>query len=579
MKQLKITQRNVFITLALILLMAYVPQYFSDFIGDDISRIQDHWETLSLSNLHFHPLGDRPVLLVSIWADINLFQLTPGLMKLENVLLLILIANLMFSLANTLSEKFNIQINEIYSTLIIFIFCLHPLVTQVVDHVVQRGILLTTIFGLSATILLLKSEAQLKTRNGLLALLFWILAILSKPNIVFLLLVWIYLFHQLNFNKIIKNLLPFFLTILIPIYLYFWGNFNSQSYTGGITSWDYFLAQGEVIFTYLRLALFPVGLKFNHDFLYIHPVSFYPYFLFWIFYAFVLYAVFKFIKPSIIAFIFSCSFIALIPESSFFAIMHFIFEHRFFLPLLFITLGFVLLTGRMRPSVTGVILSLIVFIFFSLTIKRNMEVRLWSDWAEQELSHTCNVLFLQHTLTARLIKRGEIKNLGRAISSLENCSSVSPSFIANKSLYKLAATSGISTHEIDQLKEFLHSDNNLAPEVRIVVTGSVEKILQDKGLLQGNSCLMEDFYAVQLRQLSRQLPFTVSLMKNYLRFSQMCLKTLEQKNTGDEEFQRYKIRTILYYYFNKNDNLLKKDLERKHGSNRYDYLLELYNSK
>lgn len=561
-----------------VLIFAYSPQFTADFIGDDIGRIKEQWNTFTLGNIYDHAIGDRPALLVSIWFDINVLKLTPGLMRLENLFLLSLILILMFKIAKSISEITDIKIHPLFTAMILFTFALHPLNTQTIGHVIQRGILLSSLFSLISTHLLLKIKFHIRSTDYLWAILFWILALLSKPNIAFIPIAWFILFRHIGIKVKLREILPFVLLLAIPVFLYKIGQYNQQATSSPVTSLIYFFTQAKIILLYLKLLIFPVGQKFNHDIIPNLPIAILPALTLWFTYLGALLIFYKFLKHRIAAVFFICSFLALMPESSFFPILHYSFEHRLFTPMIFLFLAFPFIKHFNKQKLALALIPICIC-YSILTFKRNKEVQKLADWATTELKHTCNVVYMQNWFTTQLIFLGEYEKLGAALNELKKCPNQSMALYVNTLMYEIAVEDGLPEELLNKLKYFLHSESQINLEARTLMLNGLRDILIKKGMMKDSMCLYEDLLSIQLKFLKSALPSSLQLIKDYINVANLCLAEFDNSDSSRDQFQKFKIRVIMHHYFGKKDLFLKSDLDKAPINEKYDYLRKLYNEK
>ena len=188
----KLSSDSVFLLVVFVLLcLSYFPLWNGDFIGDDIGRIQQLPKSQAFDIL-MSELGDRPLLSVSVWLDRFFFGMTPGMMRLESLVMISGLALLMRKIVRQMTDLHNQTTEFSWQDLVIILIVLHPLHSQTVGHVIQRGIILSTVGSLLATYWLVKARFEFKSIFMKYALLTWILALLCKPNIAFFPFFWIF---------------------------------------------------------------------------------------------------------------------------------------------------------------------------------------------------------------------------------------------------------------------------------------------------------------------------------------------------------------------------------------------------
>lgn len=160
------------------------------------------------------------------------------------------------------------------------LFVAHPLQTQAVTYVNQRFTSLTTLFYLSALLLYINARTTRRPTTRwscyVLALLITVVAMKTKAiafTLPFMIFLYDYFFLEGGWRQRLRWSAPFALTLLvIPGTLYwlvatdgiddprnrFEQSINLANFTG-TSQWDYLRTQFNVIVTYLRMFLLPVG--------------------------------------------------------------------------------------------------------------------------------------------------------------------------------------------------------------------------------------------------------------------------------------------------------------------------------
>lgn len=166
-------------------------------------------------------------------------------------------------------QKYTLDINRIafYAAMI---FLCHPVQTQAVSFITQRAVLMASMCYVSTILLYFKLRLTGQRRYAPMALIFMVMGMLSKENMMtvplMLLLSETMLFNNQKIEKSIKGLLPFFVVAgLLPFV--FW--FDQSSSILGLKSqivsrqFDgfYFLQEIKGLVTYLKLFLWPDPLR------------------------------------------------------------------------------------------------------------------------------------------------------------------------------------------------------------------------------------------------------------------------------------------------------------------------------
>jgi len=336
--------------------------------------------------------------------DVFGYHLVNVCVHIINAILVWFFVILLFESPRMREEKIT-RHKEWLALLTALIFLTHPIATQAVAYIAQRFASLATLFYLCSICLYLKGRISKQV---------WFLAgsaltagfgMLTK-EIVFTLPLMIVALECYFFNaqaiKALKwrfaALILLFLSI-VPLLWQF--QFDvvllkiqpSQSHFSDVVSIvTYSLTQPRVLWTYIRLLVFPVGQNLDYDFAVSHSLFEASVFLSLIGLMALVWICFKFYRKNVLlSFGMAWFFITILVESSIIPIRHVIFEHRMYLP----SVGFSLVSvmvlyqicqiGAKIPFDRKFIIlgSLVVIMFCVLTIQRNKvwqtQIALWED--------------------------------------------------------------------------------------------------------------------------------------------------------------------------------------------------------
>ena len=171
----------------------------------------------------------------------------------------------------------------------------------------------------------------------LVSILSFLLALTAKPNTIFLpfIIIIIVLFLKLlDFKTLLKLLIPFFLLILLPVFFYVSG--ENLQYRGPST-FEYIQMQMQVILFYFQKYFIPIDLQFYYPFnndisQLINSLT--PLFAL-VHISLLIFALWLYTKRHAEGLLIILGYLCLAPESSFFAIMHPVFDHRNYMAFLF----------------------------------------------------------------------------------------------------------------------------------------------------------------------------------------------------------------------------------------------------
>lgn len=572
-------QKNNFVfffTILITLIVCYFPQLCGDYLGDDVGRIYDMPSDPQIAwTQMYESLGDRPLLCISIWVDRFIFKFDVFGMRLESLFFLALLCLGLRSLVNLISIDLKQPINPIFRDGLLLIFALHPLNTQAVGHIVQRGILFSTLLCVYGTWLLLKCNGNPRKIEWKVSLLLWSLALLAKPNIAFMPIWWAVMLYLGGHKKNIPFLIIFGIMLFIPTISYVWGGYNVQDPSQKLSTWLYFVTQGRALLSYFKLMILPWPLHFIHDFPGARPGEFLGFFL-WLFYISGLVILWIKSKNKALNLFITGGFLAFLPESSFFPIIHNFFEHRTFTPMMFFMTGLSFIGLQVNKKWPIAILSIISVSASAVTLVRSLQVQHYDKWVLHDMNPTsCEVPYYVFYVSHVLIKRGQIEAAERVYEKVNHCphnevvSKLIPAQIA------LIRTKAKDPSVIKTIKEALHTNRYAICTIRNVSNEMLFNELAKNNVPDG-PCILEDVIAQQLKFLAH---FHVSCKKSlqyYLLSSGYCLREI-----GEDKLRKYqalKIRTILYVYFGKKDETLEKELSLSPDDAQHEYLRQLYRS-
>jgi Tfp pilus assembly protein PilF len=273
------------------------------------------------------------------------------------------------------------------------IFLCHPLQTQAVTYVVQRLACLATFFYLAAMVFYARTRLDGDRKSFVLALFFAVAAMFAKEisvTLPLMILGWELIFFgrdRTMTRRRLAYLLPILCTLFIIPALYQHGHYkDSQIIQPLLSPADYFCTQLNVIRTYLRLLLLPVGQNFYHDYRVAHGLGeMRTLASLFLLSAIVLAGIYFLKRQRLIAFGIFWFFLALSVESGFIPISDVIFEHRLYLPMpgfaMVVATVAVIVFGRTRQAVVS--LSILIVVLSILTYHRNIvwqsKLSLWQD--------------------------------------------------------------------------------------------------------------------------------------------------------------------------------------------------------
>ncbi|MBP9853317.1 MAG: tetratricopeptide repeat protein [Candidatus Omnitrophica bacterium] len=276
-------RRIVYLSIFLLGFLIYANVLNGEFVSDDYVCIVDNdsIKSLDLSDIY---TSYRTRFLTGLTFALNysVYQLDVTGYHIVNILFHILAACLVFTflrwlfktpaLISTVSESAAFQI----STASAFIFLCHPIQTQGVAFITQRAVALGTCFYLVALIGYLKGRITGRNRFMVMGFCAMLLGMISKemtltiPIMIFLMEVFLLdgLSRRTFFG--LRKVWPFLIGYIFFPILFLQRNTGSYldlrgQFLNGMFDWSYFRTELNVLVTYLRFFILPVGQNHEHD--------------------------------------------------------------------------------------------------------------------------------------------------------------------------------------------------------------------------------------------------------------------------------------------------------------------------
>lgn len=227
---------RIFIIICVVALFQYGNTFEHDYAWDDaivitgndrvqqgLSNPSDLFRNIKSNEIQ-HRYGYRPISLLSFALDIELSEMTPKTGHVMNVLYYALLCCLIFYfLRRMFPEK-----GTLFSIIVVGLFLVHPVHTEVVANIKSRDEILTMIFGITSMIFFLSFLERQKHNYlfGALSILALLLSFLSKENgitFVGILLLIPYFKHSERINPYLKFGVPIvggIVLIAIRLYVY-----------------------------------------------------------------------------------------------------------------------------------------------------------------------------------------------------------------------------------------------------------------------------------------------------------------------------------------------------------------------
>ena len=205
---------------------------FNDRVQNGLSNPGELFENIKSNEIQ-HRYGYRPISLLSFALDIELSEMTPKTGHVMNVLYYAFLCCLIFYfLRKMFPEK-----GALFSLIVVGLFLIHPVHTEVVANIKSRDEILTMIFGIASLIFFLNFLEKQKHNYvyGALTILALVGSFLSKENgitFVGILVLLAYFKNSERINPYLKYSLPILgglALIAIRLYVYSDGVFENNA--------------------------------------------------------------------------------------------------------------------------------------------------------------------------------------------------------------------------------------------------------------------------------------------------------------------------------------------------------------
>lgn len=273
---MKITKKTHILFITLIIVIVFSSSLKNDFAWDDRYLITDNpyvknWHYLpGIFTSHLYEGSEinsnfyRPLQALSFIIDYSIWKLNSFGYHLTNLLLHILNSALIYLIVIIISSS------SLVAFLTALMFGISPVISGVTYYIPARADLLMAFFVLVSMLFFIKyMENKRRVHFFIFSIASFILSLLCKEMAVILpFLLVMELFRNREKKTALKTLLPYFIILLVYIFLrvtilnFIKGpnKFIDYSFPAAIPLWKRILTDFNVIATYIRLLLFPFDL-------------------------------------------------------------------------------------------------------------------------------------------------------------------------------------------------------------------------------------------------------------------------------------------------------------------------------
>jgi protein O-mannosyl-transferase len=247
----------------------YSPALHGPFVLDDL--------TLPFNRLSI--AGVRPVLMFSYWLNYQLCGDGPFSMHVVNLLIHVTNTTLVFLILSRLLAMAGwASSRATYGAVAgAVVFLVHPLQTESVSYIAGRSESLASMFVLLAyAVFLYRRQESISWTEALMVLVLFVLGVAAKENVIslggILILTDLYWPRAFSIHGLKKNrrlylpMAPAALAAVIVVFRML-ATAKTAGFAGARFHWyQYAFTEARALFTYVRLAIVPLGQSIDHDF-------------------------------------------------------------------------------------------------------------------------------------------------------------------------------------------------------------------------------------------------------------------------------------------------------------------------
>ncbi|HVN04585.1 MAG TPA: hypothetical protein VMT86_09225 [Bryobacteraceae bacterium] len=256
------------------------PFFFDDFFLPYPYRYADQQPLIAWLS------GVRPFLLFTFWLNHKFSGESPTGYHIWNLLIHVLNTGLVFLVIHRLIERLGrMSARAVTAASVIgaAIFLVHPLQTESVSYVAGRSESLAALFMLLAyAVFLYRRSDRISWGESVVVVVLFVIAVASKENAAglagVLILTDVYWPKPCS-TRGLRNNWRLYVTLLPGAAVAAWKVYQALATSKsagfsatGVTWYQYGFTQARAIFTYLRLAVFPVGQSIDHDYAVSHTI-------------------------------------------------------------------------------------------------------------------------------------------------------------------------------------------------------------------------------------------------------------------------------------------------------------------
>lgn len=482
---------------AVAILAAWSNSYQSPLVFDDLGSIRDNDSIrapVSLNNL-LHPpseggqtVSGRPLLNISFAINHWVSGENYAVYRVTNVLIHIISAFLVFGISRQTIDHLPFEkksaLQPYFPTLLSLIWALHPLTTSAVSYLVQRAESLCALFLLLTLYAFIRARSSAKPVAWLtLSLAACFAGAATKEIMVaapLIVLLWQWTFMKRppqvapKKTRIIYHTLLFSSWIPLAFLTINTGDrAGTASLTVGASSLEYLQIQAWAILHYLQLALWPSQLIFDYG----RDLTLDSAFI-WIGCGLVVIlllvaSIFLTIKRSPLGFLGLSCFLILAPTSSIFPLSDPVFEHRFYLPLAFVSAFLLLVLFRLLKSKTIYLLVPLAFVLGIFTFQRNIDYQDGFTLWKQSVDYRPENARAQTNLGTLYLDKGRID---KAIKHLKTAVNLRPTPLRHHNLANSYALDRQFNKAIEHYESVLATE----PEFQLSRIGLAQTLVEVK---------------------------------------------------------------------------------------------------
>ncbi|BBB31680.1 conserved hypothetical protein [Thermotomaculum hydrothermale] len=423
MEKLYQNRRIIFVLSAILIFVCYLSFLFAPFYFDDFYNIvHNPYLNSPISSLKCNLGGSRPLAYLWFYMDKTIFGLNPFYFRMENIIGHLLNFILVFNVIKKLTSKYGDKDSFLISFFTALLWGLHPINSQSVAYIVQRMNEVAVFFTLAGFLFYLDFVNNRKIRDLFFVVICLILGLGFKETAILLIpLCLLHYFLFVDKKKAIFGLVLFvIISLSIVLFLPQFQKVLPLDYLIGkqvndkhFTIFQKFITSFKVIIDYIIVFVFPLfkNIHLYYDFA-IEKNLFSAKVLFPLIFILLClgFAVYQYKKDKLMSFSIFAFFFLLFPENSFLP-LDIAYQHRMYLPSVFLSLIVVVLFFKFLKKDRFVLVLSFMLIFLAINlVVRGVVFSIPEKFYKNEINHAPDNVKIYINAAKNLIEAGDLED-------------------------------------------------------------------------------------------------------------------------------------------------------------------------